>query len=84
MWSGHGHGLRNRGRALRQSQLLAHARIELCENVFIVLQELLGILAALTDPLTLVAQPRPDSSRSHYSLRRDRSDRLPSRSPRRR
>src|SRR5262245_47498929 len=40
-----------------QSQTLAHFRFNLGGDVFVVFEELSGILAALADPLGLVAEP---------------------------
>src|ERR1039458_6440556 len=52
-----GHGRRLR-RALRQSQRLAYFSVQLRHDVFVVFQELAGILASLANAFALVAEPR--------------------------
>src|SRR5258707_15852574 len=46
-------------RGRNQAQSLAHFIVQLGHGVFIVFEELAGVLAALADAFALVAEPRP-------------------------
>src|SRR5260370_31447988 len=47
------------GRSCNQSQRLAHFGVELRHGVFVVFEELAGVLTALANALALIAEPRP-------------------------